>query len=317
MNQSPLKSGIAAYKNGQRDEARRYFMQAVRDDPQAAQTWLWLCNVAQTREERRFCLERVQALDPDNALAQKGLHKLGPGPTRSPLRQNAPPTLTTPEGRPCPHCNTANPRTNRFCDQCSALLGTDQPTPERNVDTASLTARCVYCGTSNAAADRYCAACGSTLRFTVPPKGSMLVLDVLDVLELSGLTTIHHIALFRYWLQPAHAHFRGGHAAWSVSYAIRFILTCECAQCHRRTRLPCAGRGKKEGWGHLETDDAEAALTLLHYYDLLITRSSIEQRVTDFPPVKVQFPDPAVPLEVVQFIAENVLDFIGKGTYGI
>jgi hypothetical protein len=74
---SIMQLGVAAARDGNRDEARNLFRLLTRQEPENAQAWLWLAGVAEGRDERQAALERVLELDPDNDMAQKGLAALG------------------------------------------------------------------------------------------------------------------------------------------------------------------------------------------------------------------------------------------------
>ena len=73
---SILQRGIEAIRAGERAEARELFRMVTREDPRNAQGWLWLAGAAEDREEKRAALERVMEIEPQNALARKGLSAL-------------------------------------------------------------------------------------------------------------------------------------------------------------------------------------------------------------------------------------------------
>ena len=70
---SLLREGIAAAKSGERERARDLLVRAVARDETNAAGWLWLSGVLEDLEDRRTCLQKVLALDPENAHARKGL----------------------------------------------------------------------------------------------------------------------------------------------------------------------------------------------------------------------------------------------------
>jgi len=77
IKQHPLLvQGIEAAKAGDKAKARRLLTQAIRRNPDSAETWLWLSSVLGTPQGRAFCLEKVLSIDPDNRLAQRGLAAL-------------------------------------------------------------------------------------------------------------------------------------------------------------------------------------------------------------------------------------------------
>lgn len=75
-SKSLLKSGIAAAKAGQRERACTFLRRVVEYDEENIPAWLWLSGVVESLDERRTCLEQVLALDPQNAVARKGLAQI-------------------------------------------------------------------------------------------------------------------------------------------------------------------------------------------------------------------------------------------------
>lgn len=71
-----LQSGITAFKAGKRDEARRYFIAAMRENPQNINVWGWLYQVSNTESERIQCLKKMLEINPSNAKAKELLDKL-------------------------------------------------------------------------------------------------------------------------------------------------------------------------------------------------------------------------------------------------
>ncbi len=71
-----LEQGIAAAKAGRRSEARELLRQVTRQGGDNEKAWLWLSGAVDTDQERQRCLERVLAINPNNASAQRGLEIL-------------------------------------------------------------------------------------------------------------------------------------------------------------------------------------------------------------------------------------------------
>src|SRR5262245_34828107 len=86
-----LQAGIQAAKAGQQEQAQEFFLQVVEQDEENIQGWLWLSGVLTSLEERRTCLENVLALDPNNAMAQKGLALLHKQVTAGSVQPASPP----------------------------------------------------------------------------------------------------------------------------------------------------------------------------------------------------------------------------------
>jgi len=75
MNKTTQR-GIAALKRGDKSRARELLRQAVEENPEDIQAWLWLSGAVETDQERITCLQRVLELDPDHEAALRGLAKL-------------------------------------------------------------------------------------------------------------------------------------------------------------------------------------------------------------------------------------------------
>ena len=101
-----LQLGIAAAREGNREEARNLFSLLTRQEPDNVQAWLWLAGVAEGPDERRAALERVVELDPTNEMAIKGLRAMGvtPQTTKAEEPATTPPPAETmsPEPTPAP-----------------------------------------------------------------------------------------------------------------------------------------------------------------------------------------------------------------------
>lgn len=68
-----LRLGTRAALDGQRSDARYYFVQAVRSDMESARAWLYLGGVADDPALTLSCMQKVLQLDPDNGDARTGL----------------------------------------------------------------------------------------------------------------------------------------------------------------------------------------------------------------------------------------------------
>ncbi len=89
-----LAQGIAALKAGQKAEARNLLGQAVRQDPKDETAWLWLSGAVESDQERRYCMERILKLNPNNTLAQQALEQMQA--PAAPPTQPARPTVLPP-----------------------------------------------------------------------------------------------------------------------------------------------------------------------------------------------------------------------------
>ncbi len=71
-----LRTGIALAKAGKSAHARKILGQVVKDDPRSVMGWLWLAGVVKTKEQQRYCLERVLQLNPQNQVVKRILTQL-------------------------------------------------------------------------------------------------------------------------------------------------------------------------------------------------------------------------------------------------
>jgi tetratricopeptide (TPR) repeat protein len=74
MPEDPLlDQAIAAVKAYDRKKARDILSRLIKVDPRNARYWLWLSTVVDTPKEITYCLQEVLKIDPDNAIAKRGL----------------------------------------------------------------------------------------------------------------------------------------------------------------------------------------------------------------------------------------------------
>lgn len=79
------QQGIAALRAGDMPTARQLLSAAVAQNPADLDAWLWLSGAVSSDGERRYCLLRVQALNPMHPAAARGLAMLTPAEPVSPL----------------------------------------------------------------------------------------------------------------------------------------------------------------------------------------------------------------------------------------
>lgn len=127
------QQGIAAAKAGNKDEARHLLQQSIRLDSNNEAAWLWLASVARDNKERRFCLEKLLEINPNNDTARKALEGMGPAPASAP-----PPLAPKPSGirrlAEAPGTPSMAPRrrSSKLSTQemMSQVPGVPAPTPE-------------------------------------------------------------------------------------------------------------------------------------------------------------------------------------------
>lgn len=100
-----LQNGIAAFKAGMRDEARRYFIAAMRENPQNENTWTWLYQVSKNDNERIQALTKVLEINHNNHKAKELLDKLH-------LSQISPSHVIQPIAQPMATTHSSVPKKN-------------------------------------------------------------------------------------------------------------------------------------------------------------------------------------------------------------
>lgn len=71
-----LQLGVSAARSGKKPRARALLRLVASAEPNNELAWMWLANVAETPADAAACLERVLAINPDNALARSTLERL-------------------------------------------------------------------------------------------------------------------------------------------------------------------------------------------------------------------------------------------------
>jgi hypothetical protein len=61
-----VEQGINAFRGGNRDEARKLFLAAVKQNPNNERAWGWLSNTTNNDKERVDCLKQVLRINPNN-----------------------------------------------------------------------------------------------------------------------------------------------------------------------------------------------------------------------------------------------------------
>jgi tetratricopeptide (TPR) repeat protein len=160
-----LEQGIAACRERDNARARDLLTRAIQIDPLNEQAWLWLSGTLEDAAHRRFCLERVLAINPYNAKARQGLqwlaqHGASPAafhPDSDPAapastssipdvaRPVAGPAPAPPKGTICPWCNKyVAGLTTLDCPHCNHPLEFDCPACGQSLSPEA--AECPDCG---------------------------------------------------------------------------------------------------------------------------------------------------------------------------
>ncbi len=77
-----LKQAIIAIKTGDNATGRQLLREILQAEPGNENAWLWLSSAVETEVERRYCLNNVLKINPNNELAQRGLATLVHSPTK-------------------------------------------------------------------------------------------------------------------------------------------------------------------------------------------------------------------------------------------
>ncbi len=70
---SSLQQGINAAKAGRMQEALSFLKDAIIEEPQNADVWVWIAAIIDDLDKQKIFLERALGIDPNNIPAQRGL----------------------------------------------------------------------------------------------------------------------------------------------------------------------------------------------------------------------------------------------------
>ncbi len=87
-----LQDAINALEKGKNEEARQILTRLLKSEPENTEYWLWMSAAVEGHKERRYCLQKVLAIDPDYAPARRGLILMG----ELPAEDVAPSTVAEP-----------------------------------------------------------------------------------------------------------------------------------------------------------------------------------------------------------------------------
>lgn len=76
----------AAIQNGDSHRARVLLTEVIKTEKANPEVWLWLSAVVETQKERKFCLEQVTKLDPNNKAARHALAAMGDSEHRKAMK---------------------------------------------------------------------------------------------------------------------------------------------------------------------------------------------------------------------------------------
>ncbi len=131
--QTLIREAVVSAKAGNKAWARDCLSRVLRMDPRNEAAWLWLSSVLETPAEKRFCLEKVLSINPDNVQAQAGLRYLGQQ-SKSPAAIARLPKRTI-----CPMCGEPNEPHAFQCANCGQDLFVICPACGERVDIDRIT----------------------------------------------------------------------------------------------------------------------------------------------------------------------------------
>jgi hypothetical protein len=91
-----LEKGIATYKAGKRDEARKIFIALVKQEPDNERAWGWMYMVANDDKERIYCMKQALRINPKNEKASQILAQLLEPPITSIAPTSSTPSIIQP-----------------------------------------------------------------------------------------------------------------------------------------------------------------------------------------------------------------------------
>src|SRR5512140_1772487 len=88
-----FEDALDALRQGDRPKAKDILTRLLKTDQNNSIYWTWMSAAVETTKERIYCLETALKLDPENAIAKRGLVLLGgltPGENIQPFPLNRP-----------------------------------------------------------------------------------------------------------------------------------------------------------------------------------------------------------------------------------
>ena len=71
-----FQSAVDTLQRGDKAAAKTLFARLIKINPKNVKYWLWISAAVETREEQVYCLQTAHKLDPENAIAKRGLTDL-------------------------------------------------------------------------------------------------------------------------------------------------------------------------------------------------------------------------------------------------
>ncbi|PWH13323.1 MAG: hypothetical protein DDG58_14370 [Ardenticatenia bacterium] len=131
MDLDALQQGISAARQGRRAEARAWLREALRQNPNSEQAWLWLSTVVETDSEYQMCLERALAINPLNETTRARLQDALRGGHRGSASRRPPPA--SPPRTSASPSKTAIPKVSKPASAPVAPLERDAAAPAPSI----------------------------------------------------------------------------------------------------------------------------------------------------------------------------------------
>src|SRR6185503_17003243 len=95
-----LQQGVIEYRSGKRDEARKFFITFIKQNPESERGWGWMYEVSGDDKERIYCLKQMLRINPKNEKANQLLNQLAGEPPKTQNTSSASSDQTNQQQKP-------------------------------------------------------------------------------------------------------------------------------------------------------------------------------------------------------------------------